>query len=59
MRGEITELAANIFAESMYTQCDVDKNEYLLLEAFLNHRKNCSALSVEDQRIVVKRLRIP
>ena len=30
------------------------KNGYLLLEAFFNHRKNDSALNIEDQRIVVK-----
>ena len=53
-RGEITELAANIIAESMYAQCDVNVNEYLLLEAFIGHRKNGLAPTVEDQRIVVK-----
>ena len=50
---EMTELAANIIAYSMYAQCDVDRNEYLLLEAFINHRKNGSVLSVEDQKIVI------
>ena len=29
---EITQLAAIIIAKSMYAQCNVDKNEYLLLE---------------------------
>ena len=53
-RGEITELAANIIEELMYVQCDVNGNEYLLMEAFINHRKNSSALHVEDQKIVVK-----
>ena len=51
--GEITELAVNIIAELMYVQCNVDGNEYLLFEAFINHRKNGLALSVEDQIIVV------
>ena len=49
---EVTELAANIIAESMYAQCEVDENEFLLLEALINHRKNDSPLSVEDQQIV-------
>ena len=44
--GEMTELAANIIAESIYTQCDVEGNEYFLLEAFVDHRKNGSALNV-------------
>ena len=50
----ITELAANMVAESMYAQCVVDGNVYLFLEAFINHRKNGSALSVEDQKVVKK-----
>ena len=53
--GEITELAAKMIAESIYAQCDVDWNEYLLLEAFINHRKNDSALSVEDHKIDVNK----
>ena len=48
------ELAANIIAVSMYAQCDGNRNEYLLLEAFIDHRKNSSALIVKDQKIVAK-----
>ena len=47
---EITDLAGNIIAESMYTQCDIDGNKYLLLESFIDHRKNVSALSGVDQK---------
>ena len=54
LRGKITELAANIIDESMYAQCDVNVNDYLLLDTFLDHRKNGLALSVEDQKLVVK-----
>ena len=50
----MTELAANIIEESMYAQCNVDRNEHLVLEAFINHQKNGSALSVEDQNVVIK-----
>ena len=28
--NNITELTTNIIAESMYAQCDADRNEYLL-----------------------------
>ena len=52
--GEMTELAANIIAESMYAQCDIDGNEYPLLEILINHRKNGSTLSIEDQKVVIK-----
>ena len=51
--GETTELAVNIAAESIYDPCDIKGNKYLLLEAFVDHRKNASALSAEDQRKVV------
>ena len=47
-KGAMTELAANIIAESIYAQCDDNGSEYLLLEVFIDHRKNGSALSVED-----------
>ena len=43
--GEMTEVAAKVIAESMHTQCGVDSNEYLLLKAFIDHKKNGSALS--------------
>ena len=29
-------------------------NEYLLLEALVDHRKNASALCVKDQKVVMK-----
>ena len=38
----------------MYAQCDVNGNEYLLLEAFIIYRKNGSTLSVEDKKVVIK-----
>ena len=36
--GRNTELAANTI--SAYVQCDISGNEYMLLEAFIDHRKN-------------------
>ena len=47
-------MAANIIEELIYAQCDVDGKEYLVLGTLLDHRKNGSALSVEDQMILVK-----
>ena len=52
--GEMTELVVNIIAESMYSQCDVNGNEYLLLKAFIDDRKNGSALNVHDQKVVIE-----
>ena len=51
---EMTELSANIISKPMYAQCNVNRNKYLLLEAFIDHRKNGSALSVEDKKVVLK-----
>ena len=51
---EIPELAANIIAELMYTQYHDNRNGYLLLEPFVDHRKDDSALSVENQKGRVK-----
>jgi hypothetical protein len=48
--GKVTELAANTIATSMYAQCDVDGNEYLLLEAFVDHQKSDTALTLEQQK---------
>ena len=52
--GETTELAANIIAELMYAQCDVDGNEYLLLQACNDHRNNGSALNVKNKKKLSK-----
>ena len=52
--GEVTELTANIIAQSMYAQCDADGNEYLLLESFVDYRKESGALRIDEQEIVVR-----
>ena len=53
---EIQELATkvgkNIISKSMYAWYNV--HEYVLLESFVNNRKNVSVLSVEDQKVVIK-----
>ncbi len=35
--GDRTELTANMIAESLYSQCDPDGNQYVLLEEIVNH----------------------
>ena len=52
-KREITELSANIIEELMYAQCDINGNRYFQSEAFIDYRKNGSALNVEDQKKVV------
>ena len=51
---QVTELTANIIAESMYSQCDPDGNQYVLLNAIVDFRKTNTALSIKDQKIIVK-----
>ena len=34
--------------------CDIAGNEYFLVEAFLDHRKIASALSVGDKKAFIK-----
>ena len=50
--GEVTELTANTIAQCIYAQCDLDGNEYLLLDSFVDYRKSGKALSLADQKIV-------
>ena len=48
------ELAANIITELMYAQCNVNGTDYLLLEAFDDHRKHGWALNEDDQVTIMK-----
>ena len=38
--GNVTELTTNLIAESMYSQCDPDGNQYLLLDQLMDHRSD-------------------
>lgn len=41
----MTELAANVIAESMYASCDEEGNVFLLMNGMVDFRKNENALS--------------
>ena len=56
------ELAANVIAEAVYAQCDADGNQYVLLDAIVDYRKDPSVavarndqVSVVDGKKIVKR----
>ena len=51
--GEVTEITANVIAECMYVQRDEDKNDILLLDSFVDHRKSERVLSLRDQQLTV------
>ena len=38
--GRTKELAANTMAEALYAQCDPDGNQYVLLDAVMDYRKD-------------------
>ena len=43
------ELTTNAKAESMYAQCDADRNEYLLLDLQIDYQKDNKVISLKDQ----------
>ena len=47
--GEQLELIANMIVESMFSQCDLEGNQYLLLDTFVDYCKNDKALMIEEQ----------
>jgi hypothetical protein len=47
-----TELTANMIAEFLYSQCDPDSNQYVLLEEIIDHQRLPAAIKLSDQRIV-------
>ena len=51
--GEVAPYAANLIAENMITQCDLDGNQFLLLESITDHQKDQSAVLWEDQHVTV------
>ena len=49
--GQVNEYTANTIAENMYSQCDAEGNQYLLLEAIVDHRKDGHAVEKADMYI--------
>ncbi len=37
--GDQTKLTANLIAESLFSQCNPDGNQYVLLDEFVDHRR--------------------
>jgi hypothetical protein len=52
--GSELEYAANIIAESMWAQLDLDSNQYLLMYQVVGHRKNEGAVKKADQYVTAK-----
>ena len=45
------ELITNVIAESMYAQCNADRNEYLLLDLLVDYKKDDKAIFLTEQQI--------
>ena len=50
--GDVTELTANLIAESMYAECDLDGNQYVLLDSIIDHQRRDTTLRLSDQTVV-------
>jgi hypothetical protein len=49
--GHLEEYAANVIAESLYSQLDNEGNQFLLLQEIVDHKKDAQALSKDDMWI--------
>ena len=47
-------LAATTIAQSMYAQCDPNRNQYVMFGSIVNYRRSMTALCYTDQRVVEK-----
>ena len=50
--GDVTELTANVIAESMYAMCDENGDHILLFDAIVDNRKNDNAMTREEKKFV-------
>jgi hypothetical protein len=52
--GDVTDLTANLIAESMYAQCDPDGNQFVLLDAIIDYRHDETALRPSTESFQVR-----
>jgi hypothetical protein len=50
--GDETVLNGNLIAEAMYAQCNPDRNQYVLLDCIIDHRRLDAAMRPSDQKVV-------
>jgi hypothetical protein len=49
--GEAAEYAANVIAQNMYSQCDTDGNQWLMMESLVDYKTDGHAVKVADMYI--------
>ncbi len=52
--GEVAEYAANAIAENMYAQCDLEGNQYLIMDSIVDHKTDGHAVAFADRYVEVK-----
>ena len=52
--GEVTALAANVIAENMWAQCDMDGTQHLLLEDIVDYRTTEEAVKHADRYVTIR-----
>ncbi len=43
----------NVIAEAVYAQCDADGNQYVLLDAIVDYRKDPSVAVARDDQVTI------
>ena len=56
--GHVLEYAANVIAENLYAQVDAEGKRYVLLDSIVDHKQDASALSKDEEFVVVKGKRV-
>jgi hypothetical protein len=54
----VLEYAANVSAEKIYTQVHAEDRRYVLLDVIIDHRKEQSAVSKDDEFVEIKGKRV-
>jgi hypothetical protein len=50
--GQVAEYSANLIAENMYTQCDTEGNQYLLLNEIVDWQKDKSQAVIPEDKFI-------
>ena len=45
---------ANVIAENMYAQCDIDGHQHLILDAIVDYKKDANAVAMTDRYQIIK-----
>jgi len=51
--GRMEESAANVITEAVYAQCDTNGNQYVLLDAIMDYRKDPSMAVTRDAQVTI------